>query len=215
MHALDSERPSSMTAARLTSADFREIPAAGSARIERAATSAAAERVAAWGIGAMLIAFAYEWFLSGMNKLTSGDFRSGLSGQVADAVSGNPNHWYASLLNSVVVPHGAFFAVLTELGEIAVSLGLICGAVRWLADGRLSAAWRRRLDLATIGALAGSAFMTANYYLMSGFGIPWLHASDAFSEGLDIDGLLTIVALALLAMQVYVVRASRDDASAA
>ena len=149
-----------------------------------------------------------------MNKLTSGGFRSGLAGQISDAVTNNPNHWYASFLSSVVVPHAGVFAVLTEVGEIAVSLGLIAGAIRWLAMSRLSASRLRLLDLAAIGALAGSAFMTLNYYLMSGFGIPWLHASDAFSEGLDIDGMLTIVALALLAIQIWARRSTRDAADA-
>lgn len=51
--------------------------------------------------------------------------------------------------------------------------------------------------------------MTANYYLMSGSGLPWLHASDPFSEGLDIDGLLTLAALALLAIQITAFRADR------
>ncbi len=47
-------------------------------------------------------------------------------------------------------------------------------------------------------ALLGGALMTANYYVMSGNALPDLNQGAPFNEGLNLDGLLTLVAMALL-----------------
>jgi hypothetical protein len=51
-------------------------------------------------------------------------------------------------------------------------------------------------------ALLGGALLTANYYLMGGNTVPGLDPGKAFQEGIDIDGLATLLALALVAAHV-------------
>lgn len=41
---------------------------------------------------------------------------------------------------------------------------------------------------------------------------PWLNTADPFVEGLDIDGLLTLIALALPAVQLIAGRSRRNPA---
>lgn len=66
-----------------------------------------------------------------------------------------------------------------------------------------------------IGALLGSVLMTANYYLLAGNTWPGLNAANPFNEGLSIDGLLTLIALALLAVHFSVWRTRSGPPSSA
>jgi thiosulfate dehydrogenase [quinone] large subunit len=171
-----------------------------------AARAAVPDRTAGWGLAAVLLLLGYEWLLSGLNKLLSAAFGGGLADQLRQASDGNPNRWYVRFLSAAVLPHAGAFAAAVAWGEVAVALGLAGGAVAWIGGGRLPARWGRRLQLATCVALLGSALMTANYYLLAGNGLPWLNPGAPFAEGLDIDGLLTLVALALLGLQLAVLR---------
>jgi hypothetical protein len=65
---------------------------------------------------------------------------------------------------------------------------------------------RRWLGLVVLGSLIGSAFMTANYYLLAGNTWPWLDPANPFNEGLSIDGLMTLIALALIPIQIAAMR---------
>jgi hypothetical protein len=57
-----------------------------------------------------------------------------------------------------------------------------------------------------IGALLASALMTTNFYLMAGNTLPGLDPANAFNEGLSIDGLLTMIAVGLIAAHVSSLR---------
>jgi len=164
-------------------------------------------RSARWGLAAVLLLFAYEWLISGLNKVLSPDFRSGLADNLRQAMKDNPNHWYVHFLSAMVLPHAHVFAAVVEGGELLVAAGLVVGAALWIGGHRLSRRWAGPLHLAVLGALLGSALMTANYYLMAGNTLPWVNPGNPFNEGLDIDGLLTLVALALLAIQFVAMRA--------
>ena len=94
------------------------------------------------------------------------------------------------------------FGVLVEVGELLVALGFFAGAALW-ASGRFPMRRaQRRLNLGVLAALVGGALMTANYYVMSGATLPGLNPGNPFNEGLSIDGLLTFIALGLLAIHV-------------
>ncbi len=60
-------------------------------------------------------------------------------------------------------------------------------------------------------ALLGGAFMTGNYYLLAGKTLPWLDPGDPFDEGLSMDGLLTLIALALIPAQIAPMRARAPE----
>lgn len=183
------------------------IPARHSPRSANAAVPA--QHAATLGLAGIYVLLAYEWLVSGLNKLLSADYQSGLAKQIQDATSSNPNHWYTRFLTAVVMPHTVAFAVLVQWGELAVGLGLVLGAVRWLAGHRLRHEAARWLDVIVIGALAGAALMTVNYWFMSGNTLPWLNAGNPFNEGIDIDGLLTLVSAALLITHLRLIRATR------
>lgn len=153
---------------------------------------------AQWGMAVVLLLMAYEWLISGLDKLLNRDYVHGLAGELHASFHDNPNRWYVHFLNRVILPHATAVAVLVELGELLVALGLIAGAIWWLAGNELSAQWNGLLYAGVLAALIGSVLMTANYYLMAGERLPWLKTGDPFDEGLGIDGLLTLVGLALI-----------------
>lgn len=121
MQSLDT--PSRFAVTRLSAADLPAPTAArqqlpgrkGVPAHDRAAIGVrTSDRAAALGLSAVLLLFAYEWLFSSMNKILSSDFRSGLSAQIADAVTNNPNHRYAAFLSEVVLPHPGVFAFVIE-----------------------------------------------------------------------------------------------------
>jgi len=157
---------------------------------------------AAWGVAAVEAAIGYEWLVSGLNKVLSPDFSSGLAHQLQVKMQGNPNGWYATLANSLMIPHARLCAFLAESGEVLVGLGMFVGAALWVS-GRLQAGrWARRLSLGVSLALVGGVLMSANYAVMAGDTLPGLNAANAFNEGISLDSLLTIVGLGLLLVHV-------------
>jgi len=183
---------------------------------ERSAATGRGELACA-GLAAIYLLLAYEWLLSGLAKVVSADFRSGLAVDLRQAMPDNPNRWYVHALARLVLPHARAVAAVVETGELAVALGLALGALLWLRGDRLPAAWAWLIQGGVVGALLGSAFMTANYYLLAGKTLPWVDAGAPFDEGLSLDGLLTLVALALLALQLLAWRpapASRERTAA-
>ncbi len=178
--------------------------------VAKASTSVAATDMAArWGMALIYLFIAYEWLISGLDKIFSSDFRSGLAGQLQDSNADNPHDWYVHFMNRVVIPHASGIAVAIEIGEILVAIGLIVGAVLWVASDRIGEHRTRTFRFCVIASLAGSAFMTANYYLMTGGGFPWVNTGAPFDEGISIDGLLTLMAIGLIGIEVFAIRSAR------
>jgi hypothetical protein len=161
------------------------------------------------GLALLEAIMGYVWLLSALDKLLSPTFRSGLGHQLQVSMQGNPNAWYVAFIDHWAIPHAQLCAVLVEGGELLVALGLFAGAALWLSGRRPVVGWPQRLNAGVIAALAGGAVMTANYYLMAGNTLPGLNPSAPFTEGLSIDGLLTLVALALLIVHGASMRGSR------
>ncbi len=186
-------------------------------RAEDRSISAIGARVqpAAMGLAIVEAVIGYEWLLSALDKILSPTFRTGLVQQLTMALRGNPNAWWVALATRLALPHAQFCALLVEVSELLVALGFFAGALLW-ASGRFPVRrWARRLNLGVIGALLGSALMTANYYLMSGETLPGLNPGNPFNEGLSIDGLLTLIALGLLAIHAAPLWARRTRPRAA
>jgi hypothetical protein len=56
------------------------------------------------------IIIGYEWLSSGITKVASGDFASGLAADLKEQ-SGDAAHWYKSFLDGTVIPNGRLFGV--------------------------------------------------------------------------------------------------------
>jgi thiosulfate dehydrogenase [quinone] large subunit len=165
-----------------------------------------------WELALVEIVLGYEWLLSGLNKLLSPHFRSGLAQNLQQSTQGNPNGWYVAPLRQLVLPHAPPFAVVVLVSELLIGLGYLAGAGLWLSGRFPSARWSRLVNMGVIAALVGSAGLSANYYIMSGFTLPGLDTGAPFQEGLDIDGLLALIALVLVAA--HCVAASRGARAA-
>ena len=168
---------------------------------------------ARWGLALVEGVIGYVWLLSALNKWLNPHFRPSLAHMLQGQVQDNPNHWWVAFIRWLVLPHAPFWAALIQVGELLVALGYFGGVALWLSGWFPHAPWARRANWGVLLALLGGALMTANYYLMNGETVPGLNPSGAYAEGLSIDGLVTLLALALFAVHLLALRArsARDS----
>ncbi len=148
------------------------------------------------GLAVIQMVLAYEWLISGINKLINPNFTAQLASTLRDGMKGNPYGWYNSLVSAVILPHASVVGVLTEIGEFAIGITLLGSALLWL--WRPSGALTRLAAGGAIIALAGGAFLSLNYFLQGGTTLPWINAANAFNEGVDIDVMIPLISVALL-----------------
>jgi len=159
-------------------------------------------RAARWGIALIELAIGYEWIISALNKMTSRGFSTGLGAELKKNLGDNPNRWYSDFLKTTIIPHARIYALLVEMSELLIGLGFVVGAALWLSTRLAGWSWARAIHWVVILALAGGAGLTANYYIQGGDTLPGLNPGNPYSEGLTIDGLLTLVAVALIVAHV-------------
>ncbi len=152
-------------------------------------------RDARFGLAMIQLLVGAEWLVSGANKVISGTFPQGLADALQEGIKDNPNGWYVSLLDRIVLPHSIFFGYLIEGVELAV--GIVLLSTTLLLFGRLSQAgepWHRLtivqvLAAATAGAIG--AFLCVNFHFWMGDGfLPALGSTHAFDEAIDLDMLV-------------------------
>jgi thiosulfate dehydrogenase (quinone) large subunit len=175
-------------------------------RVTPISQAVAAPAAAAWGVAVVEASIGYEWLLSGLNKVLSPTFVSGLAGTLRESLQGNPNRWYASLADSLIIPHARIFALPAEGGEILVALGMFAGAMLWVSGRVRESRWAKHLSLGVILALLGGILMSLNYAVMGGDTLPGINAGNAFNEGLSIDSLLAMIGIGLLAVHLAAAR---------
>lgn len=147
------------------------------------------------GLLIVVIIIGYEWFISGLTKIVNGDFTSGLADEMADKLADAPS-WYASFLNSTVIPNASTFGYLIEFGEVLIGLIFILGSLLWLfAWKRLSLKVQTTVLLLTVAAAIGGIFMALNFHFANGLTHPWLIPTDSFDEGVDFDSFLVVINL--------------------
>jgi thiosulfate dehydrogenase (quinone) large subunit len=148
-----------------------------------------ASRTAAWIWLVVRLYMASVWLPAGIGKISSGEwlFGSGepMLGLVSKAIAdpGTPA-WYASFLQSVVVPNAGLFATLVALGETAVGLGLLLGLLTGIAaffgvflnaNFVLSGVLSSNPVLIVLGALVMLAWRNAGWIGLDRLVIPWVH----------------------------------------
>lgn len=173
---------------------------------------------------AVQVVIGYEWLASGITKIASGTFVSGLAGDLKDSYSSAP-HFYKSFLNETIIPNAKAFAVLIEVGEIIVGVGLMAAAIVWLTRwSRLSDRWRMTILSTVMLSALGATLMAINFHLANGGNHPWLIPADGFDETIDVDTVLTLIQIAFFTFSGYLLlnlrrqhhaAASRTDSHAA
>lgn len=154
---------------------------------------------------AVQIIIGWEWLASGITKVASGTFVSGLAADLHEK-SRDAAGWYRSFLDSSIIPNAHTFGVLIEIGEIAVGLTFILGGIVWLARwSRLSDRLRVSLLGAIIAAALAGTFMAINFHLASGGNHPWLIPKDGFDETVDVDSVLAMIQISFIAFCGYLI----------
>lgn len=142
----------------------------------------------------VLLFFGYEWLVSGINKLASGEFITGLHGQMMSSIKGGaPYPFFGSFLKSFCLPHCIILGTFIEVGEIFIGAVFILVGIIGLAKGTL-APWIAKLGMA---ASIVSAFLSINIFLYVG-GNYFFGQADPFDEGITLDLLMFLVQLALI-----------------
>lgn len=159
-------------------------------------------RIPLLGLLAIQIIIGYEWLMSGFTKVVRGGFPAGLSDELTEKSEGAAS-WYASFLDSVVIPNGSTFGVLIILGELAVGAALVAAAALWAFRwAALGAGGRVAVLAASFAGALGGIFMNVNFHLANGSGHPWLIPGDGFDEGVDLDSLMPAIQLVLAVVAV-------------
>lgn len=145
------------------------------------------------GLLVMEMIIGYEWFVSGLIKITNGDFTSGLADDLAMKSASAPS-WYASFLNGVVIPNAQLFGYMIEIAEILIGLAFIVGPLIWIFGwAKISDRVRWYILFFTVAAAIGGIFMALNFHFANGYSHPWFMPEDSFDEGVDFDSFLVAV----------------------
>jgi hypothetical protein len=156
------------------------------------------------------IIMGYEWMVSGITKVASGTFVSGLADNLRTNADSAPG-FYRSLIHSTLIPNAGTLAVLIEIGELAVGVMFIAAAIVWLTRWpRLSTTARMAL-LGTLLAALGASFMALNFHLARGGNHPWLIPADGMDETIDVDTVLVLMQTALFAFAGYLLLKIRRE----
>lgn len=140
----------------------------------------------------VLFILAYQWLVSGLDKVINGTFVSGFHHQLVAALSGPMQYkFYASVLQLVVLPNSTLFAWLVECGELIVGAAFVVLGV--MVVTRQS---DRRIRILGIVAGLVSAFMTLNFFFYQG-GSFFLSASNPFDEGIPVTLMMVFIQLAV------------------
>jgi uncharacterized membrane protein YphA (DoxX/SURF4 family) len=154
---------------------------------------------------AVQIIIGWEWLASGITKVASGTFVSGLAGELHDK-SRDTAGWYRSFLDSSIIPNAHTFGVLIEVGEIAVGLTFIIGGTVWLTRwSKLSDRLRVSLLGAIIAAALAATFMAINFHLANDGNHPWLIPKDGFDETIDVDSMLVMIQVGFMVFCGYLI----------
>ena len=151
----------------------------------------------------------WEWLVSGANKVLSGSFPAGLAATLDDGIKSNPNGWYVSVLQNVILPHSVFFGYIIEITEVLAGLALLSGALVLIGGIRRRGEPQYRLAVAQIVAASlaalACAFLCINFHFYMGDGIlPGINRGNPFNEGVDLDTLMPPLALLILTFNLFV-----------
>ena len=160
---------------------------------------------------AVQIIMGYEWLASGITKVTSGTFVSGLGADLKSNADSAPG-FYRSLLHSTLIPNAHTLAVLVEIGELFVGVAFIAGGIIWLTRwAQLSDRYRVSLLGVTMLAALAATLMAINFHLARGGNHPWLIPADGMDETIDVDTVLAFIQMTVFFLCGYVLLKIRAE----
>jgi hypothetical protein len=140
---------------------------------------------------------AYEWLVSGFDKLLDRGFSAQLSALLSQSTHGNGGSLYGAIIAHLVLPNHMLFALLTPWTETSIGAIMLLGAILWTVTPH--AHITDLVARAACFALLTAAALDLNYYLLGGGGLPWIDPANATQPGINVDVMLLLVALALCA----------------
>lgn len=165
------------------------------------------------GLLAVTMVIGYEWFVSGLVKFVRGGFPAGLADELREKSEGTVG-WYASFLDSTVIPNARLFGYLIETSELLAGVALIAGPLIWLLSwDRISDRARLTVLFLIAAAAIGGTFLAINLHLANGAPHPWLIPGEAFDEGIDLDSVLPAMQMVIATVSiVLMLRLRRNGA---
>lgn len=169
-------------------------------------------RAARYILAAIEAIIGWEWLMSGGNKLLSGTFPQGLADTLNEGIKNNPDGWYVSFLQQAVIPHSVLYGYLIEWSEVAVGIILIGAALVLLGKPRMPGEPQHRLAVAysiaaILAAVVGIIHTVNFHFFMGGWVIPTFNPSDAYDEGIDLEGLLPLFLLVIIISNIALLKA--------
>jgi thiosulfate dehydrogenase [quinone] large subunit len=175
------------------------------------------QRAARGLLAAIQAIVGWEWLMSGGNKVLSGTFPQGLASAMSEGLKDNPNDWYVSFLQRVIVPNSAFFGYLIQWSECFVGVILLVGACLLLTSVRKPGEAQHGLFMAyesavIVAALIGVLQVVNFHFYVGGWVIPTFNPAKPFDEGIDLEGLMPLFFLVIIIANTLLVREIRREA---
>ena len=166
-------------------------------------------RDARWVAAAVQAVIAWEWLVSGTNKVLSGVFPQGLADTLHEGIQNNPNGWYVAIIERMVLPNSIAVGYFIEAAEVFVGIALFIGAAVLIGPVRRRGAPQYRLAVGEIAAATVAsllcAFLCVNFHFFMGDGIfPWFDPGRAFDEGVTLDTLMPPLSVLILVINALV-----------
>lgn len=163
------------------------------------------------GLLAVEMVIGYEWFISGLVKFVRGGFPAGLAESFREKSEGVAP-WYASFLESAIIPNAPLFGYAIEISELLAGVVLIIGPLIWIfAWESVSDRVRKLVLLAIAVAASGGTFLAINLHFANGASHPWLIPGDAFDEGIDLDSVLPAIQIVIATVSIVLLRRLRRE----
>lgn len=154
--------------------------------------------------GTILAVLSYEWLVSGLSKVLSGEFISGLYQEMMKSLPHMQYQFYAKILQSLHPAHAVILGVLIEAGEILAGLSFAFLAISTIRE--TVGTGMMKLGIST-GIL--SAFMNLNFFFFGGGSI-FLNTSEPFEEGVSIDFLMLLIQLSVSVYYYLMLRSGKE-----
>ena len=166
-------------------------------------------------LAAILAIVGWEWIVSGINKVLSGNFPRSLTETLNQGIQGNPNAWYVSFLQSVVEPQHIFFGYAIEWTETTIGVLFLSCALLLLSQPKMRGEPQHNIMVAffALGSIAAilGALLCINFHFWMGHGlIPGIGAAPS-DEGIDLDALVPPFSLVILIGNLVYIKALRGE----